>query len=131
MLNLYLTISSTCSTYYKSYVNTYFNHLFNRFNLLLYIFLILVLQSSLVMMTGKVMGHSYTGGQNDTELLTRQFAVLKSQQQMQMNWRSGHTLYLFLHWKGTPQVIFTMVMRQLYSTNLFLIELIALLMTSL
>ena len=47
---------------------------------------------------------------------------------MQMNWRSGHTLYLFLHLKGTPQVIFTMVMRQLYSTNLFLIELIAVLM---
>ena len=40
------------------------------------------LQSSLVMMTGKVMGHSYTGGQSDMALLTRQFAVLKSQQQM-------------------------------------------------
>ena len=83
------------------------------------------------MMTGKVMGHSYTGGQNSTALLTRQFVVLKSQQQMQMNWRSGHTLYLFLHSKATPQVIFTTVMRQLYSTNLFLIELTAVLMTSL
>ena len=83
------------------------------------------------MMTGKVMGRSYTGGQNGMALLTRQFAVLKSQQQMQMNWRSGHTLYLFLHSKATPQVIFTTVMRQLYSTNLFLIELIAMLMTSL
>ena len=89
------------------------------------------LQSSLVMMTGKVMGHSYTGGQKGTALLKRQFAVLKSRQQMQMNWRSGHTPYLFLHLKATPQVIFTMVMRQLYSTNLFLIELIAMLMTSL
>ena len=83
------------------------------------------------MMTGKDMGHSYTGGRNGMELLTRQFAVQKSQQQMQMNWRSGHTLYLFVHWKATPQVIFTMVTRQLYSTNLFLIELIAVLMTSL
>ena len=64
-------------------------------------------------------------------LLTKQFAVQKSQQQMQMNWRSGHTLYLFLHWKATPQVIFTTVMRQLYSTNLFLTELIAVLMISL
>ena len=89
------------------------------------------LQSSLVMMTGKVMGPSYTGGQNGTALLTRQFAVLKSQQQMQMNWRSGHTLYLFLQSKATPQVIFTTVMRQLYSTNLFLIELIAMLMINL
>ena len=49
------------------------------------------------MMIGKVMGPSYTGGQNGMALLTRQFAVLNSQQQMQMNWRSGHTLYLFLH----------------------------------
>ena len=89
------------------------------------------LQSSLVMMTGKVMGPSYTGGRNGTALLTRQFAVLKSQQQMQMNWRSGRTLYLFLHLKATPQVIFTMVMRQLYSTNLFLIELIVVLMINL
>ena len=40
-------------------------------------------------MTGKVMGRSYTGGQNGTALLTRQFVVLKSWQQMQMNWRSG------------------------------------------
>ena len=38
------------------------------------------LQSSLVMMTGKVMGPSYTGGQNGMALLTRQFAVLKSWQ---------------------------------------------------
>ena len=83
------------------------------------------------MMTGKVMGSSYTGGQNGTALLTRQFAVLKSWQQMQMNWSSGHTLYLFLHSKATPQVIFTTVMRQLYSTNLFLIELIAVLMINL
>ena len=45
-------------------------------------------------MTGKVMGRSYTGGQNGTALLTRQFVVLKSQQQMQMNWRSGHTLLI-------------------------------------
>ena len=50
---------------------------------------------------------------------------------MQMNWRSGHTLYLFLHWKATQQVIFTMVTRQLYSTNLFLIELVTMLITSL
>ena len=89
------------------------------------------MQSSLVMMTGKVMDPSYTGGQNGTALLTRQFVILKSQQQMQMNWRSGHTLYLFLHSKATPQVIFTTVMRQLYSTNLFLIELIAMLMINL
>ena len=89
------------------------------------------LQSSLVMMTAKVMGHLYTGGLRGTALSTRQFAVQKSQQQMQMNWRSGHTLYLFLHWKVTPKVIFTKVMRQLCSTNLFLIELIAMLMTSL
>ena len=89
------------------------------------------LQSNLVMMTGKVMGPSYTGEQNGTALLTRQFVVLKSRQQMQMNWRSGHTLYLFLHSKATPQVIFTTVMRQLYSTNLFLIELIAMLMINL
>ena len=82
-------------------------------------------------MTGKDMGHSYIGGPNGTALLTKQFVVQKSWQQMQMNWRSGHTLYLFLHLKGTPQVIFTMVMRQLYSTNLFLIELIAMLMTNL
>ena len=101
------------------------------FDLLLYIFLILILQSSLVLMTGKDMGHSYTDGPNGTALLIKQFAVQKSQQQMQMNWRSGHTLYLFLHWKATPQVIFTTVTRQLYSTNLFLIELIAMLMTSL
>ena len=101
------------------------------FDLSLYILLILVLQSSLVMMTGKDMGRSYTGGPNGAALLTKQFVVLKSRQQMQMNWRSGHTLYLFLHLKSTPQVIFTMVMRQLYSTNLFLIELIAVLMTSL
>ena len=46
------------------------------------------------MMTGKVMGPSYTGGQNSTALLTRQFVVLKSQQQMQMNWRSGHTVLI-------------------------------------
>ena len=103
--------------------------MFDTFDLLLYIFLILVLQSSLVIMTGKDMGCSYTGGRNGTALLTKQFVVQKSRQQMQMNWRSGHTLYLFLHWKATPQVIFTMVMRQLYSTNLFLIELIAVLMT--
>ena len=64
-------------------------------------------------------------------LLTRQFAVLKSWKQMQMNWRSGHTLYLFLHSKATLQVIFRMVMRQLYSTNLFLIELIAMLVINL
>ena len=83
------------------------------------------------MMTGKVMGPSYTGRLNGMALLTRQFVVLKSQQQMQMNWRSGHTLYLFLHLKATPQVIFTMVMRQLYSTNHFLIELIAMLMINL
>ena len=83
------------------------------------------------MMTGKDMGCSYTGRQNGMALLTRQFVVLKSQLQMQMNWRSGHTLYLFIHFKGTPQVIFTMVMRQLYSTNPFIIELIAMLMTSL
>ena len=89
------------------------------------------LQSSLVMMTGKVMGHSYTSGLRGMVLLTRQFVVKKSQHQMQMNWRSGHTLYLFLHSNATPQVIFTMVMRQLCSTNLFLIELIAVLMTSL
>ena len=82
-------------------------------------------------MTGKVMGPSYTGGQNGMALLTRHFAVLKSRQQMQMNWRSGHTLYLFLHAKATPQVIFTTVMRQLYSTNLFFIELIAVLMINL
>ena len=90
-----------------------------------------VLQSSLVMMTGKVMGHLYIGGLSSMALLTRQFVVQKSRQQMQMNWRSGHTLYLFLHWKVTPQVIFTTVMRQLCSTNHFLIELIAMLMTSL
>ena len=36
-------------------------------------------------MTGKVMGPSYTGGQNGKALLTRQFVVLKSRQQMQMN----------------------------------------------
>ena len=107
-----LTISSTCSTYYC---------IFFHFT---------ALQSSLVMMTGKDMGCSYTGGPSSMALLTRQFAVQKSQQQMQMNWRSGHILYLFLHWKATPQMIFTMVMRQLYSTNLFLIELIAVLMTS-
>ena len=83
------------------------------------------------MMTGKVMGHSYTGGQKGMALLTRQFVALKSRQQMQMNWRSENTLYLFLHSKATPQVIFTMVMRQLYSTNLFLIELIAMLMINL
>ena len=83
------------------------------------------------MMTGKVMGPSYTGGQNGMVLLTRQFAVLKSRLQMQMNWMSGHTLYLFLHSKATPQVMFTMVMRQLYSTNLFLIELIPMLMINL
>ena len=83
------------------------------------------------MMTGKDMGHSYIGGQNSTALLTKQFVVQKSRQQMQMNWRCGHTLYLLLHSKGTLQVIFTMVMRQLYSTNLFLIELIVMLMTSL
>ena len=82
-------------------------------------------------MTGKVRGHSYTDGQNSMALLTRQFVVLKSWQQMQMNWRSGHTLYLFLHSKATRQVIFTTVMRQLYSINLFLIELIVMLMTSL
>ena len=52
------------------------------------------------------MGHSYTGGQNGMALLTRQFAVLKSRQQMQMNWMSGHTLYLFLHSKDITQVIF-------------------------
>ena len=62
------------------------------FDLTLYILLIVVLQSSLVMMTGKDMGHSYTGGPNGTALLTKQFVVLKSWQQMQMNWRSGHTL---------------------------------------
>ena len=83
------------------------------------------------MMTGKDIGRSYTGGPDGMALLTKQFAVQKSRQQMQMNWRSGHTLYLFLHLKATPQVIFTMVMRQLYSTNLFLIELIAMLMISL
>ena len=43
------------------------------------------LQSSLAMMNGKVMGRAYTGGQNGTPLLTGQFVVLKSQQQMQMN----------------------------------------------
>ena len=89
------------------------------------------LQSSLVMMTGKVMGHSYTSGLRGTALLTRQFVVQKSRQQMQINWRRGHTLYLFLHSKATLRVIFTTVMRQLCSTNLFLIELIAVLMTSL
>ena len=88
------------------------------------------LQSCLVMMTGKVMGQPYTGGLRGMALLTRQFVVQKSRQQMQMNWRSEHTLYLFLHSKATPQVIFAMVMRQLCSTNLFLIELIAVLMTS-
>ena len=55
------------------------------------------LQSSLVMMTGKVMGHLYTSGLRGMALSTRQFAVQKNRHQMQMNWRSGHTLYLFLH----------------------------------
>ena len=81
-------------------------------------------------MTGKDMGCSYTDGPNGMALLKKHFVVQKSMQQMQMNWRSGHTLYLFLHWKGTPEVIFKTVMRQLYSTKCFLIELIAVLMTS-
>ena len=46
------------------------------------------------MMTGKVMGHLYPGGLRGTALSTRQLAVQKSQQQMQMNCRSGHTVFI-------------------------------------
>ena len=83
------------------------------------------------MMTGKVMAHSYIGGLRDTALSTRQFVVQKSQQHKLMNYRSRKKLYFFLHLKATPPVIFTMAMKQHCSTNLFLIELITMLMTSL
>ena len=48
------------------------------FDLLLYIFLILVLQSTLVMMTCKDMGRSYTDEPNGMKLLTEQFVVQES-----------------------------------------------------
>ena len=130
MLNLYLTISSTCLTYDKSYLNTYFNHLFDTFNLLLYL---------THFSFAKQFGHDDRQGyESFIHRWTKQYSIVnkaicgtKESQQMQMNWRSEHTLYLFLYLKATPQVIFTMVMKQLYSTNLFLIELIVVLMTSL
>ena len=97
-----LTISSTCSTYYCIFFS------FHSF--------------------AKQFGHDDWQGYGSFiyrwtkwyGIVNKQFAVQKSRQQMQMNWRSGHILYLFLHLKATPQVIFTMVTRQLYSTNLFL-----------
>ena len=131
MLNVYLTISLTCSTYDKSYVNTYFNNLFNTFDSLLYL-----THFSFAKQFGHddwqgywLFIHRWTkwyGIVNKAICGTKESATNADELE-----EYTHTLYLFLHWKATPQVIFTTVMRQLYSTNLFLIELIAVLMTSL
>ena len=67
----------TCSTYYKIYLNTYVNNEFDMFDLLSFSYFT-ALQSSLVMMTGKVMGHLYTSGLRGMALSTRQFGVQKS-----------------------------------------------------
>ena len=81
------------------------------------------------MMTGKAMAHSYISGLRDMAFSTRQFVVRKTQ--LHKLRRSEKKLSFFLYSKATPQVIFTIVIKQHCSTNLFLIELIAMLMTKL
>ena len=89
------------------------------------------LQSSLVIQIGKVMGHLFTGGQRDMALSTRQSVVAKSRQLQMMNWKHGKKLSFSLHLQATHHKISTMVMKQLYSTNLSPTELTALIVISL
>ena len=125
-----IRITSKSSTCDNVDCNTY-NNYFDIFDLLFFVIYFTALISSLGMMSGKVMACSYISGLRDAALSTRQFVVQKSQLHKLMNWRSGKKLYLFLHSKATTQVIFTMGMKQHCSTNLFLTELIAMLVTSL
>ena len=109
-----IRITSTSLIYDNVDCNTYHNNYCNIFDFFFFIYFTAVI-SSLGMMTGKVMACSYIGGLRDTALSTR----------------IGKKLYFFLHLKDTPQVIFTTVMKQHCSTNLFPIEFIVMLMTSL
>ena len=54
----FITIASTSSTYDNLHCNTYNNYFF--------VIYFTALQSSLGMMTGKVMAHSYISGLRDT-----------------------------------------------------------------